>query len=461
MNLLIFEFTKKKQRFFIVRKKNHFSKKKMDFGRKVLFVDSDSEIDIEDCEDEWSSSSDEDESKVMKSRKKIYKSWQFFPMFLTWKDIQSILEKEGMEPRKTGLPSLKQLLAIFQISKKRQRKKELSYLGLKPSDLKYYLQPKDNTTEMKKIWELQETIQEEEDIKKSIQMEDDLKIFQKRILEPVRKFKNFISNVVVNCGKQSYVLNVVKCKMSSIPSVKPYKLWYKLDFMYDIATQSGGAFLDVDSIEGLCDDNELTRMCFEYLSLDEDTIFEQLGNGVTSCCYQRGILKLLPFLNNLGIPNQTSENYEGYKHEYVVTSKQEIATQLEQFECFILRPSQGLKKEQHIAKSRKNQLKGIEKWIHSQKLIVPCFTHPSCGYIVNVVQDKKVWTDMSSKTFANVPSNMSYKISVTPLNNLKKEIYCFPHVTRFSNLLIEWLVTPGYPRTMYKAIATCLAEIGT
>jgi hypothetical protein len=47
------------------------------------------------------------------------------------------------------------------------------------------------------------------------------------------------------------------------------------------------------------------------------------------------------------------------------------------------------------------------------------------------------------------------------MNNPKKEIYAYPHITSFSNLLIEWLVTPGYPRSMYKAIAYCLAEIGT
>jgi hypothetical protein len=185
------------------------------------------------------------------------------------------------------------------------------------------------------------------------------------------------------------------------------KLWYKLDFLYDIETQSGSAFLDVDCVEGLCDDNALTRMCFEYLSIDEDNLFKILGNGVTSCGHQRAILKLLPSLNNLGIPNIKRESYPHYNEEYIVREKQRIKTWLENYECFILRPSPGLTNPKHIAKSRQNNLKKIDKWIHKQKLIVPRHTDPSCGWIVNIVLDKKIWDNPSSRALANVRSNMS------------------------------------------------------
>jgi hypothetical protein len=422
----------------------------MDFSKNfILSMDSDSDIEVEDQDDEWSSSSDEDESKVTLIQKKIYKSYQFFPNFTDWDEIETLLTNEGIEPRKSELPSLDQLLKIVKIPDKRSRSKSFASCGVKSSDFKYYLPLDNKSEEFEKIWKTQKEIQKQEDVVVSSKISDDLKAFQESCFGPFTKTKNFIQNAPVNCAKQSYVLNVVLSTMSSIAPIKAYKFWYKLDFVYDIAEQSGGAFLDVECVEGLCDDNVLTRMCFEYLSIDEDILFERLGNGVTSCCHQRAILKLLPYLNNLGVPNRTSEEYPYYNEEARQKSKKDVKRRLEQFECFILRPSQGLTNEKHIAKSRKNNLKNIDKWIQKQKLITPCFTNPSCGYIVNIVQAKKVW------------NNPNYIISVTPMNNPKKEIYAYPHITSFSNLLIEWLVTPGYPRGMYKAIAYCLAEIGT
>jgi hypothetical protein len=182
----------------------------MNFAKiMILSADSDSEVE-EDREDEWSSSSDEDESKVMLSQKKIYHYYQF----THWKDIESILTKEGSEPRKIGLPSLDELLNILKTPDKRQKIKQLIHLGVKLSDLKYYLVDAVKPQEIKD--QVQEELEKKEEIEKELKIVNHLTEFQECSLTPTISYENVICTKSVDCGKQSYTLTVVKCCMKRI-----------------------------------------------------------------------------------------------------------------------------------------------------------------------------------------------------------------------------------------------------
>jgi hypothetical protein len=377
----------------------------MDFVKSFVYS-ANTESDTSDGEtlQDWSSSDDEDESKITKSKKSKYLDFQF--SFINWDDLISLLQKDGNEPRKQGLPTLEQLVQFLQIEDDRLRNKALVYANVAFSDFKYYLPHKERI----------------------VCKQDETKYLEKslKIKEDLQNFNPHFNGVKVNCREQSYILTIMEQGND--------KLLYKLEFLYDIEKrQNDSPFSHTNSLYGLCDNNELTKLALDYLSIDSDSLFdEQLGNGCTLHGHQHAILQLLPKLINLGEPKNVELGL--------------VPNWIENYEPFMLRPNE-YENTKHTLKSRKNKLKQIDKWIHKQLIVVP---RSHYGYLVNVIQEKI--------KFKNTKPN--YMVHFKHLAK-EKEIFAWPHVTKFSTLLIEWLVKLGYPRSMYKAIAKCLAMIGT